>query len=156
MSIKCNECNNSQIESVMFHSIVLEKCLDCNYFRIDGQQYNKLIFNCLYEENIAGVKKYFYVSEISEEDMKKIQKFSKYFVLSSFKMTNGQDIVCNRCKTNLVEFKNKYLPSFKIYYCSYCDSIYFNKDAFNNFLKHIISRTKYSLLERIKRFFIKG
>ncbi len=156
MSIKCNDCNTSQITSVMFHNIALEKCLDCDYFRIDGQNYNELIFNCLYEENIAGVKKYFYISEIPAEDMKKIQKFSKYFLLSSFKIADEQDILCNRCKTNLVEFKNKYLPSFKIYYCSYCNSIYFSKDAFDNFLKHIINKVKYSLFERLKRFFIKG
>jgi len=50
-------------------------------------------------------------------------------------------------------FKNKY-TGFKIYYCNYCNAIYFDSNEFEDFLYEALDRSKgFSFIRFLKRFF---
>lgn len=154
---KCSTCKSESINEISFHNTIIEKCSDCDFVRINPNIYaNTFLYNLIYEKNIAGFRKHTSIDELTDEEVLKIGKFMKYFDLSAYKHVDVSNCSCNVCGTELHEFKNKYLTSFRIFYCHYCNSLYFHKDSFDKFFESISEKVKKgSLIERLKRFFLK-
>lgn len=151
---KCPICEYDDISDISLYEYSVQKCGKCEYIRVSVEQYSELLYKVMYSLNVGKIKSYINASEFTKESIKEMNRFIKVAELNSFKLNKLKVGKCNVCMSDLSELKNKYYKFFKIYYCIDCNSIYFNKMEFLDFVIFLDKiRRPFNFLRFLKEIF---
>lgn len=153
--MKCNACKYEDIEKIQLYDYVVEKCKTCNYIRVTAEQYLELVYNAFYTMNVGNIKSFSSLPSLDKRAQNAIKKFNKYSNLSAFKTVDSFTCKCNVCMNDLVEFYNIFFKKFHFFFCPFCNSIYFKKEKFIEFMEHLKKASvSFNLIDFLKEIFL--
>lgn len=151
---KCPICEYKTISDILLYDTVVQKCSRCDFIRVSTIEYSNLMYKVLYSLNIGHLKSYINIEDMDKNDADRLRKFISIVDLSSFNCTRKSTGTCNVCREALNELSNKYFKFFKIYYCIGCNSVYFDKKNFIEFVDFLTEVNKpFSFLRFLKEIF---
>lgn len=141
MESKCEFCKYDNIDHISCFSLPIDICLKCEYIRVPFIMYHEFIKAYMIDSNFYDLKKYIDELEIPVNNRKIYNKFINYTYISNFKNKKLSNEYCNFCGEKLNIIENKTFKKFNMYYCSYCESLYFKKNDFIEMCEYLKKRT---------------
>jgi hypothetical protein len=80
----CEPCSYSSIGNIEFHKMSVQKCSDCGIIRMPVNSYDRLMYNCAYENNVGGIKKAINLNSLPKKKLEEITEFYKVISFDSF------------------------------------------------------------------------
>ena len=137
MAAKCTRCEYGDISDVLLYDCLVQKCGKCGYVRVSVGQYSELLYKVMYSLDVGQIRSYTDAGCISPESAKEIGKFIMAAELDSFRLSRLEAGECDVCRTGLSELRNRYYSPFSGYYCIGCNSVYFSRDEFLEFVRFL-------------------